>query len=240
MHAQVTIIDVLRRANAEVTVASVEDSLQVCACSATCMHFSPNLLPRTHRSHACGFAQVDMSRHVKLVADVGIADVKDQQFDAIALPVRAPALHTCLSTAKCNRALLPPAKSHLLAWGAQGGMPGAERLRDCEDLQQMQLAQKEEGRTWAAICASPAVVLESKGLLQGKAATCHPAFSDKLSNQSHVPSRVVVDGSLITSRGPGTALEFALALVAALFGAEKAQEVAGPMVMHPLEPAKLV
>lgn len=54
---------------------------------------------------------------------------------------------------------------------------------------------------------------------------------------SHVPSRVVVDGNLITSRGPGTALEFALAVVAALFGPEKAKDVAGPMVMHSYDPA---
>lgn len=44
--------------------------------------------------------------------------------------------------------------------------------------------------------------------------------------------RVVADGTVITSRGPGTAIEFALALVKALFGAEKAAEVAGPMVVH--------
>ena len=42
----------------------------------------------------------------------------------------------------------------------------------------------------------------------------------------------MVDGPVITSRGPGTAIEFALALVKALFGADKAAEVAGPMVVH--------
>lgn len=50
---------------------------------------------------------------------------------------------------------------------------------------------------------------------------------------SRVDSRVVVDGTLLTSRGPGTALEFALALVAQLYGAGKAEEVAGPMVLDP-------
>jgi 4-methyl-5(b-hydroxyethyl)-thiazole monophosphate biosynthesis len=47
-----------------------------------------------------------------------------------------------------------------------------------------------------------------------------------------VQQRVVVDGSLTTSRGPGTAFEFALALVKALYGEDKAREVAGPMVMY--------
>ena len=50
---------------------------------------------------------------------------------------------------------------------------------------------------------------------------------------SRINSRVVVDGTLLTSRGPGTALEFALALVALLLGPDKAEEVAGPMVLDP-------
>ncbi len=57
---------------------------------------------------------------------------------------------------------------------------------------------------------------------------------------SEVSSRVVVDGNLITSRGPGTAFEFALTLVEKLYGREKADEVAGPMVMYHREPAKVV
>lgn len=68
------------------------------------------------------------------------------------------------------------------------------------------------------------------GLLKGKKATAHPAFSAKLEDQSAVSSRVVVDGKLVTSRGPGTAFEFALALVKMLYGEEKMREVAGPMV----------
>lgn len=83
-----------------------------------------------------------------------------------------------------------------------------------------------------AICATPAVFLEAKGMLQGKKATAHPAFADKLSNQAAVQERVVVDGKLTTSRGPGTAFEWALSLVQQLYGEEKMREVAGPMVMY--------
>lgn len=68
------------------------------------------------------------------------------------------------------------------------------------------------------------------GFLAGRKATAHPAFSDKLTDGSAVSSRVVVDGPLTTSRGPGTAFEFALALVKQLYGEEKMREVAGPMV----------
>lgn len=113
-----------------------------------------------------------------------------------------------------------------------GGMPGAERLRDSEPLNKLLQEQQSSGRAYAAICATPAVFLEAKGMLKGKAATAHPAFADKLSNQTAVQQRVVVDGSLTTSRGPGTAFEFALALVKQLYGEEKMREVAGPMVMY--------
>ena len=164
----VTVIDVLRRAGAQVTVASVGD------------------------------LQVTASRGVKLMADCVIDDCMDLTFDLVALP---------------------------------GGIPGAEHLRDSESLKQILIRQRDAGRLYAAICAAPAVVLEHHGLLQGRKATTHPAFVERLSDASSVPSPVVVDGNCITSRGPGTALVFALELVNALFGIEKRDAVAGPMVM---------
>lgn len=112
-----------------------------------------------------------------------------------------------------------------------GGMPGAEHLRDSEELIQMLKQQDQEGRIYAAICASPVVVLQYHGLLQSKKATCHPNYADKLEDQDAIEQRVVVDGHCVTSRGPGTAIEFALKLIELLFGAEHAQKVAGPMVV---------
>jgi 4-methyl-5(b-hydroxyethyl)-thiazole monophosphate biosynthesis len=111
-------------------------------------------------------------------------------------------------------------------------MPGAEHLRDSEPLIAILKSQKAQSKPVAAICASPAVVFETHGLLEGHKATSHPAFSDKLSNQDAVLERVVADGSMITSRGPGTAFEFALALVKMLYGDKKMHDVAKPMVMH--------
>ncbi len=101
-----------------------------------------------------------------------------------------------------------------------GGMPGAEHLRNCKELQAMLKKQCEEGGLYAAICASPVVVLLHHGLLEDRRATCHPSFADRLENSEAV-----------TSRGPGTALEFALKLVELLFGEEKVEEVAEPMVV---------
>ena len=164
----VTIIDVLRRAGAQVTVASVGD------------------------------LQITASRGVKLVADTLIADCLDQNYDLVVLP---------------------------------GGIPGAEHLRDDGALKKILLRQHSEGRLFGAICAAPAVVLQAHGLLQGRQATCHPAFEQHLSDVSSVQSSVVVDQGCATSRGPGTAMAFSLALVELLFGKQKRQEVAAPMVI---------
>lgn len=64
----------------------------------------------------------------------------------------------------------------------QGGMPGAEHLRDSDALARMTERQRDAGKLYAAICASPVVFLQSRGLLDGKKATAHPAFSGKLTD----------------------------------------------------------
>ena len=110
-----------------------------------------------------------------------------------------------------------------------GGMPGAEHLRDCTLLIDLLKAQKAAGKLYAAICATPAVALAPHGLLTGKRATCYPSLQDQLSNASN--ERVVVDGNCITSQGPGTAMEFAVELVGQLYGPQKKQAVAEPLLM---------
>jgi 4-methyl-5(b-hydroxyethyl)-thiazole monophosphate biosynthesis len=112
-----------------------------------------------------------------------------------------------------------------------GGMPGAAHLRDSKELVSILTEQRNQGRLYGAICAAPAVVLQHHGLLGQRQATCHPGFVSYLENMDSVESRVVVDGNCVTSRGPGTALEFALKLVELLYGKEKAREVADPMVV---------
>ncbi len=113
-----------------------------------------------------------------------------------------------------------------------GGMPGAQNLADSAVLSAILKKHQASDKPLAAICAAPQVVLDTQGYLEGKQATAHPAFSDKLGNQERVSDRVVIDGNIVTSRGPGTAMEFALTIVGLLFGAEKMSQVAGPMVMH--------
>lgn len=113
-----------------------------------------------------------------------------------------------------------------------GGIPGAENLAVDLVLDKLLRAQVAEGKLYAAICAAPALVLGSKGLLQGKTATGHPMFQQNLeAKELNSESRVVVDGNCITSQGPGTSLDFALELVEQLCGLVKREEVGSPMVL---------
>jgi len=111
-----------------------------------------------------------------------------------------------------------------------GGMPGAAHLRDCETLVQLLRRQLERGGYIGAICASPAIVFEHHGLLSHRRATCYPSFAEKFKEAVSVQESVVVDGPVITSQGPGTALAFSLQLVELLCEREKANEVAKAMV----------
>ncbi|MES2996518.1 MAG: DJ-1 family glyoxalase III [Verrucomicrobiota bacterium] len=103
------------------------------------------------------------------------------------------------------------------------GGPGVTRLR--EDGRAAALAKQfaDAGKMIAAICAAP-LVLKDAGLLAGRSFTAFDSVRAEL-GAGVVDERVVVDGNLITSRGAGTALDFALALVAHLFGDERAMEI---------------
>lgn len=113
-----------------------------------------------------------------------------------------------------------------------GGMPGAEHLRDCVPLTQLLQQHAAAGRTTGAVCAAPAVVLASQGLIpDDTAATSFPVdkFRNALPKQSD--ERVEIAHSIITSQGPGTSLEFALALGERLFGREKRDEIAQQLLI---------
>jgi len=111
-----------------------------------------------------------------------------------------------------------------------GGIPGAENLTNSKVLIDILKKQNREEKLYGAVCASPAVVLEPHGLLEGKKATCHPLFVDKLSNDDHAGLTVVHDQNCVTSRGAATSIEFALEMLGILLGEEKKQEVARGMV----------
>lgn len=113
-----------------------------------------------------------------------------------------------------------------------GGMPGAENLSKSDTLREILKRMNDEGRPIGAICAAPAVALAPTGILDGRKATCYPGFENRFGKAIvFSPDRVVIDGNITTSRGPGTALEFALALANRLAGAEMAAELGKRMLV---------
>jgi protein deglycase len=110
-----------------------------------------------------------------------------------------------------------------------GGQPGTNNLK--ADARIIKLVQRmsTEGRYVSAICAAPSV-LATAGLLDGKRATSFPGSLDAFPQVSRQPQAVVEDGKLITSRGPGTAMDFALTLVERLTSKAKRDEVEAALV----------
>jgi len=98
-----------------------------------------------------------------------------------------------------------------------GGMPGTTNLDASPMVETCLKKAAEKDAVIAAICAAPSV-LGHKGLLQGKRATCFPGFEEELLGAVHTGAPVEKDGNIITARGAGVALEFALELVALLKG----------------------
>ena len=107
-----------------------------------------------------------------------------------------------------------------------GGMPGAKHLNEDARIKALLKRMAEAGKFTCAICAAP-MVLANAGLLSGKKAATYPGFLDRmeLADVTYVAEPVVRDGNVITSRGPGTAMDFALNLVEVLVGRAKREEV---------------
>ncbi len=110
-----------------------------------------------------------------------------------------------------------------------GGMPGTLNLGNSRAVQEAITFCAAQKRLIAAICAAPSV-LGARGLLNGKTATCYPGFEPQLTGCNAVAEPVCMDGEIITGRGPGAAMDFALKLVAVLCGEEQAAKLAEGMV----------
>jgi 4-methyl-5(b-hydroxyethyl)-thiazole monophosphate biosynthesis len=107
-----------------------------------------------------------------------------------------------------------------------GGLPGADHLRDDPRVIDLVKKMAANDRYTAAICAAPRVLAHA-GLLDGKRATSYPGALDvdAVPGLDYQEVPVVADGKVITSRGPGTAMDFALTLIETLAGRDKRDEV---------------
>ncbi len=133
--------------------------------------------------------------NITIKADAGLADVTGREWDMVVLP---------------------------------GGLPNAHLLRDSSLVRAVIARQAEQRKTIAAICAAP-TALAAYGITKGKRVTSYPSFQQEMEqlqpSSIYVDDCVVADDFLITSRGAGTAVEFALYLVQVLCGQQKADEI---------------
>jgi 4-methyl-5(b-hydroxyethyl)-thiazole monophosphate biosynthesis len=106
-----------------------------------------------------------------------------------------------------------------------GGLPGTNNLQEHKGLDLLLREFAQRDKKLAAICAAPRV-LGSKGLLDGKNATCYPGNEDLLLGAHVMNSDVVKDGNITTSKGMGTAIDFSLSLIKTLKGPEEASRIA--------------
>lgn len=111
-----------------------------------------------------------------------------------------------------------------------GGLPGADYLEQDTRIKQILLNTHQQGRLVAAICAAPKV-LASAGLLDKRTATAYPGVLDaaRFPNVAISARPVEVDGNIVTSKGPGTAMDFALTLIECLCGADKREQVSAQL-----------
>ena len=112
-----------------------------------------------------------------------------------------------------------------------GGMPGAQHLSECEKLVTILQHHYDQERTVAAICAAPALVLSHLKTNRKLRVTCYPGFEKYLPDFEVVADGVVVDGKMITGKGPGFAILFGLAILEQLRSAQVAGEVAAGMLL---------
>lgn len=111
-----------------------------------------------------------------------------------------------------------------------GGQPGTDNLERDPRIQTLLRDMAKANKYTVAICAAPKV-LASAGLLEGKKATSFPGVLDKIKvpGMTFIDAPVIIDGKVVTSRGPGTALDFALTLIELLGGKGLREQVEGPL-----------
>ena len=116
-----------------------------------------------------------------------------------------------------------------------GGSPGYVNLGNDRRVIELIKRYNADGKIVAAICAGPSVLVKA-GILGGKKVTIFKGMENELKNAVYVDKPVVVDGNILTSQGPGTAMEFAIELLKRLMGEKKAKEVQEKLLYRAVQP----
>jgi 4-methyl-5(b-hydroxyethyl)-thiazole monophosphate biosynthesis len=168
---------------------------------------------------------IDYLRRAGLEVTIASADDEELVTGSHGIPLRADT--TLGDLVKQGRAV--PA-----SWDAvvlPGGLPGADNLAASAAVGSFVKEMAATGKWVCAICASPALVLAPLGVLAGKKFTCYPGMEKTVSGASWSPERVVIDGTIITSRGAGTAGHFAAAIIGKLVSEEAAEKIARSVLL---------
>lgn len=112
-----------------------------------------------------------------------------------------------------------------------GGMPGAKNLKDNPKIIEIVQDLAANNDLIAAICAAP-IVLSKAGVIANKKITSYPGFEEELKAKQYLQQRVVVDENVITARGPGVALEFAMAIIKYLQGEKEVNKLKDAMLTN--------
>ena len=162
---------------------------------------------------------VDLLRRAKIGCDIVAVKEVDEVTGSHSIRVGADKTLSQLVMEEYDGLILP------------GGLRGVNNLAADERVIDMLRRFAAAGKLTAAICAGP-TVLAKAGLLEGRKACCYPGMEDQLTGALACTEAVVVDGSIITSRGLGTAIPFALALVAHFSWEKQAQVLAKSIVFQ--------
>ena len=125
-------------------------------------------------------------------------------------------------------------KTGVSSWDAvviPGGIPGASNLAASKETGTLLKEMAAAGKWICAICASPAMVLAPLGLLSGKKFTCYPGREKNIKDGEWSGDRVVVDGNIITSRGAGTAGNFAITIIEKLLGEAEGKKIEAAVLL---------
>ena len=160
---------------------------------------------------------VDLLRRAEIVCDIVSLSGADTVTGSHGVTVRADKPFAGTDFDAYDGVLLP------------GGQPGTANLAADERVLSLLRQFHASGKLTAAICAAP-TVLAKAGLLNGRRAVCYPGLEDKLTGADAGSEPVAVDGTVVTSRGVGTAIPFALSLIEYLDSAERAESLAKSIV----------
>ena len=167
---------------------------------------------------ANGFEEVEVVTQVDFLRRAGVTVVTAAIGNEIMatgnfnIPVKADALLSEVNSDDFDMVVLT------------GSAKGMENLNGSKEVKDLLLEYNEKEKWIAAICAAPKV-LGILGLLKGKKAICYPGFEDSLIGAEITQEDVVLDGKIITSRGPAASTKFALKLIEVLCGKEKSIEI---------------